>query len=139
VHVFLVRDPDLMVASYRQKNELKDASQLGFERLVEYHDRISSRLGYAAAVVDSNRLLADPEKGLRAICDAVGIAWDPAMLCWPKGPHAADGIWAPHWYNAVWNSEGFGKPTVPSELTAREQLIADQCRSSYEALCRYCI
>jgi hypothetical protein len=139
VHVFLVRDPDLMVASYRQKNELKDASQLGFERLVEYHDRISSRLGYAAPVVDSNRLLADPEKGLRAICDAVGIAWDPAMLGWPKGPHAADGIWAPHWYNAVWNSEGFGKPTPPSELTTREQLIADQCRSSYEALCRHCI
>ena len=48
VHIFLVRDPDLMVASYRQKNELKSADQLGFARLLEYHDRISDRLGHAA-------------------------------------------------------------------------------------------
>ena len=45
IHVFLIRDPDLMVASYRHKNELVDARQLGFERLVEYHDRVSARIG----------------------------------------------------------------------------------------------
>jgi hypothetical protein len=139
VHVFLVRDPDLMVASYRQKNELKSADQLGFARLVEYHDRISDRLGRAAPVVDSNRLLVDPEKGLRALCSAIGIEWDPAMLSWPQGPHPSDGIWATHWYNAVWNSSSFGPPTKPTELGARERAIADQCRAHYETLCRHCI
>lgn len=139
VHVFLIRDPDLMVASYAQKNELKDAAQLGFARLVEYHDRVSQHLGSAAPVLDSNRLLADPEAKLRALCAAIGIGWDPAMLRWPKGPHPADGIWAPHWYNAVWNSEGFGPPTAPSALTADQQRIADECRGSYEALVQYCV
>lgn len=139
VHVFLVRDPDLMVASYRQKNELKNADQLGFARLVEYHDRVSDRLGRAAPVVDSNRLLVDPEKGLRALCSAIGINWDPAMLGWAQGPHPSDGIWATHWYNAVWNSSHFGPPTRPSELDARGQAIADQCRAHYETLCRHCI
>jgi hypothetical protein len=138
-HVFLVRDPDLMVASYRHKNELRDHRQLGFERLVEYHDRISSRLGHPAPVIDSNRLLADPERGLRALCDAIEIAWEPAMLSWPKGPHHSDGIWASHWYNAVWDSEGFGNPTARSALTVQEQTIADRCRSHYDALKRYCI
>ncbi len=139
VHVFLIRDPHLMVASYAQKNELKDAAQLGFARLVEYHDRVSQRLGHPAPVVDSNRLLAEPEAKLRALCAAIGIDWDPAMLRWPKGPHPADGIWASHWYNAVWNSEGFGPPTPPSVLTDDQQRIADECRASYEALVRFCV
>ena len=139
VHVFLVRDPVLMVASYAQKNELKDAAQLGFARLVEYHDRVSQRLGRPAPVVDSNRLLADPESKLRALCAAIGVDSDPAMLCWPRGPHPADGIWAAHWYNAVWNSGGFGPPTAPSELTADQRRIADECRANYEALVQYCV
>lgn len=138
-HVFLVRDPDLMVASYRQKNDLRDAKQLGFERLVEYHGRVSEKMGRPAPVVDSNRLLANPERGLRALCQAIGIVWDPAMLSWQKGPHPSDGIWASHWYNAVWNSTGFGKPTAPSVLTMLEQQIADECRPHYDALTRYCI
>ncbi len=137
IHVFLIRDPDLMVASYAQKNELKDAAQLGFARLVDYHDCVSQQLGQPAPVVDSNRLLADPEGKLRALCAAIGIDWDPAMLRWPKGHHPADGIWASHWYNAVWNSDSFGPPTAPSALTGEQQRIADDCRASYEALIRY--
>jgi Sulfotransferase domain len=139
VHLFLIRNPDLMVASYRHKNELVDARQLGFERLVEYHGRVSARLGRAAPVIDGNAVLADPPAKLSAVCAAIGIDWDPAMLRWQKGVHPADGIWGSHWYNAVIASEGFGPPTAPSELTDHEQRIADQCRSAYEALSRHCI
>ena len=139
IHLFLIRDPNLMVASYRHKNELVDARQLGFERLVEYHMRVSDRLGKAAPVIDGNSVLADPETKLTALCEAIGIEWDPAMLGWAKGPHPADGIWAKHWYNAVWNSEGFGPPTASSKLSTNEQRIADACRASYDALAVHCI
>lgn len=138
-HVFLIRDPDLMVASYRQKNELHDAAQLGFERLVDYHARVSDRMGRPAPVIDSNRLLADPEAMLRALCAAISIDWDPAMLRWPEGPHPADGIWAPHWYNAVWASTGFGQPTPFRALSGKAQRIADACRPHYATLLRYCL
>lgn len=139
IHVFLIRDPDLMVASYRHKNELVDARQLGFERLVDYHARVSDRLGRPAPVIDGNAVLADPAVQLSALCDAIGINWDPAMLSWSKGPHPDDGIWGKHWYNAVWNSEGFGPPTPRSNLSASEQRIADACRSAYAALKRHCL
>jgi hypothetical protein len=138
-HVFLIRDPALMVASYRHKNELVDARQLGFERLVEYHDKISARLARPAPVVDGNAVLVNPESKLRALCAIIGIDWDPAMLSWNKGAHPSDGIWGVHWYNAVMASEGFGPPTQPSELSTMEQDIAEQCRASYNALLRYCI
>lgn len=139
VHVFLIRDPALMVASYRHKNELIDARQLGFERLVEYHDRVSERLGEPAPVIDGNAILADPQSKLAALCTAIGIEWDPAMLRWPIGPHPDDGIWGSHWYNAVLNSTGFGPPTAPSALTADESRIADICRPYYDVLRRYCL
>jgi hypothetical protein len=138
-HIFLIRDPALMVASYRHKNELVDARQLGFERLVEYHDRVSDRLGRAAPVIDGNAVLADPAKQLQALCATIGIEWDHAMLKWPKGAHPSDGIWASHWYNAVMASEGFGPPTQPSELSASEWRIARECRASYETLSAHCI
>lgn len=139
IHIFLIRDPELMVASYRHKNELVDARQLGFERLVDYHQRVSDRLGRPAPVVDGNAVLANPAEKLAALCRAIGIEWNPAMLRWPKGPHPDDGLWGSHWYNAVWNSEGFGPPTVRSELSDSEQQIADACRPHFDTLSRHCL
>jgi hypothetical protein len=138
-HAFLIRDPDLVVASYEAKNDLREPQFLGFAQLVDYHKRISDRLGSAAPVVDSNAILANPEGQLSALCAGLGINWDPAMLHWPAGPHPADGAWAPHWYNAVWNSTGFGPPTPMRPLNGEARRIADACRADYEALRRHCI
>jgi hypothetical protein len=43
------------------------------------------------------------------------------MLSWPRGGHKDDGIWAQHWYGAVWNSTGVAGaegplPEVPEHL-----------------------
>jgi Sulfotransferase domain len=95
--------------------------------------------GSAAPVVDSNAILADPEGMLKSLCRALGIAWDPAMLAWEAGPHPTDGIWGSHWYNAVWNSTGFGQPTPFRDLSADARLVADACRADYEALTRYAL
>jgi hypothetical protein len=138
-HAFLIRDPDLVVASYAAKNESRAAHLLGFAQMRDYHARVSDRLGKAAPVVDSNDVLADPAGILAALCEALGIAWDPAMLRWEEGPHPADGAWAPHWYNAVWNSTGFGPPTPFAPLEGEARRIADQCRDDYDYLKRFAL
>jgi hypothetical protein len=138
-HVFLIRDPDLVVASYAAKNDLREPQFLGFAQQVEYHKRISDSLGRPVPVIDSNMVLADPKGVLSGLCEAIGIAWDPAMLAWAKGPHPADGIWAKHWYHAVWNSTGFGAPTPFTPLEAEARRIADACRADYETLRAYCV
>lgn len=135
-HGFLIRAPELVVASYIKKNELHDAEQLGFARMLDYHKRVSDRTGRAAPIVDSDDILANPATILEKLCAALGIAWDPAMLHWPKGRHASDGIWAAHWYQAVEASTGFGPPAEIVALPAAAQRIADQCRADYEALHR---
>lgn len=133
-HAFLIRDPDLVVASYAAKDELREAEHLGFAQLVDYHARISDRLGKSAPVLDSNDILVDPERQLSALCAALGIAWDEAMLGWRKGPHPADGIWGSHWYNAVEASTGFGVPTAFALLSDEGRRVSDACRADYERL-----
>ncbi len=133
-HVFLIRAPALVVASYAAKNDMRAAHLLGFAQMVDYHKRISDRLGHAATVIDSNDILSNPATMLQALCRALHIHWDAAMLGWPKGPHPADGIWGQHWYNAVEKSAGFGPPTPQMPLSAEAQKIADQCQADYEYL-----
>ena len=56
---------------------------------------------------------------LEALCDALGVRFDPAMLSWPAGPRPTDGVWAPHWYDGVWKSTGFGPYREPRRGPAR--------------------
>jgi hypothetical protein len=57
------------------------------------------------------------------------------MLQWPKGPKSFDGVWAPHWYNSVWESTGFAAREEKSvELPGALQKIADEAREPYQRL-----
>jgi Sulfotransferase domain len=73
-------------------------------------------------------------------CDACGISFDDAMLKWPKGPKPCDGVWASHWYNAVWQSEGFGARNDKAvELPSHLQAISDQALPIYNEMKRHAI
>jgi hypothetical protein len=65
------------------------------------------------AVIDSADIRAAPDGTLSALCAAIGLPFDPAMLAWPAGPKPFDGAWAPHWYGAVHRSTGFAGPEGP--------------------------
>jgi hypothetical protein len=134
-HAFLIRAPELVVASYAAKNDLRAAHLLGFAQMVDYHCRISDRLGVCAPVIDSSDILNDTVGMLRALCAALGIAWDEAMLGWQAGPHPNDGIWGSHWYGAVEASTGFAPPpTERRELSDVARRIADECQADYQRL-----
>lgn len=133
-HVFLIRAPEYVVASYAAKNDLRAAHLLGFDQMMDFHKRISDQMGTAAAIVDSWDILAKPAEMLQKLCDVLGLPWDPAMLAWQAGPHPADGLWGKHWYHAVESSTGFGAPTPLPQLTGEALRIADACRAAYDYL-----
>jgi hypothetical protein len=134
-HAFLIREPERMIASYLRKREAAHFEDFGLERQAEFFEREANRLGHAPPVIDANDVLADPEAVLSKLCDALGIAWDAAMLHWAPGRRETDGPWAPHWYGAVERSTGFGPPeTEPVELPVQAQAVADRCRPYYEQL-----
>jgi hypothetical protein len=134
-HAFLIRAPERMIASYLRKREAAAFEDFGLERQTEFFQREADRRGNAPPVVDAGDVLREPEETLTALCDRLGLAWDPAMLRWPAGRRATDGPWAPHWYAAVEASTGFGPPEDdPIELPDEARRLADRCRPYYEAL-----
>ncbi|MFC6636150.1 HAD family hydrolase [Sulfitobacter sp. JBTF-M27] len=101
VHVHLIRNPARVIASYAAKREAPTLEDIGFVQ----QQVIYGQLG--GVVVDSTDIRADPETKLRKLCDAIDLAFDPAMLGWSAGPRPEDGVWAKHWYGAVHRSSGF--------------------------------
>ena len=137
-HAFLIRDPARVVASYANKRVAVRPEHLGVERQVEYFEREADRLGHAPPVIDSADVLGDPPAMLKRLCEALGIEWDEAMLSWEPGIRETDGIWAPHWYDAVAASTGFSSPDEhPLELDDDSRRVAEACRPSYERLAKH--
>jgi hypothetical protein len=134
-HAFLVRHPGRVIASYTKKMGDVSLDAIGVPQQERLYREITERTGKAPPVVDSDQLLADPPEVLPRLCDALGIDWDPAMLGWTPGAKPEDGAWAPHWYDAVWKSSGFGAPPGPlPEHTGKAADIEKEALESYERL-----
>jgi len=137
-HAFLIREPEQMIASYLRKRECAVFEDFGLERQADFFEREADRLGQAPPVIDANDVLEHPEGVLSALCDRLGLSWEPAMLRWLPGRRETDGVWAPHWYGAVEASTGFGPPDhEPIELPNEARRLARRCRHYYERLAAY--
>lgn len=134
-HAFLIREPRAMLASYHQKHTAVELTDLGLPQQVALYDWLTAELGTAPPVIDSRDVLRDPRGLLTALCNHVGIAFDEAMLTWPAGPRASDGVWAPHWYDAVLRSTGW-QPYAekPIALSPDLEALAAQAQPLYERL-----
>lgn len=134
-NVFLIRHPARVVASYARKREGPTLADIGFVQQSELFDEVAGWSGRAPLVVDSEDIRADPKATLGRLCDRLGIAFAPAMLHWPPGPKPYDGVWAPHWYNAVHASTGFDAPegALP-DLPGTFAHLAERALPYYERL-----
>jgi len=134
-NAFLIRRPERVLASYTRKWADVSLRDIGFVEQAEIFDLVADHLGQAPAVIDADDVLTDPRRTLSKLCEACAIPFDDHMLSWPKGPKSFDGVWAPHWYNAVWASTGFGKPeNRPIELSPHLARIAEAAQPYYQRL-----
>lgn len=134
-NILLIRDPAAVVASYLRTRGTVSAAEIGLPQQLELFERLAERDGHAPPVLDAGEFLRDPQGHLRAICALLGIPFTERMLHWPAGPRASDGVWAPHWYQAVWRSTGFEAHAEPCiDLDAAGWRVVDKCRDPYESL-----
>jgi hypothetical protein len=138
-HVFLIRDPRRLLASYAKVRDTPTLADLGLAQQVELF-----RL-FGGPVVDAGELAARPRDMLGALCEALGIGFEEAMLSWPAGPRPTDGVWGKYWYASVWASTGF-KPSglgpeadaapadLPGALPAELEPLAARCQPYYDEL-----
>ena len=134
-NVFLIRDPVEVVASYLKSRAEVTPEDIGLPQQGELFDLLCDATGKAPPVIDAGDFLRAPEAHLRALCQWLGVDFSSRMLSWPAGPRASDGIWAPHWYDAVWKSTGF-EPWRAREsgLKGEFAAVAEACRPVYERL-----
>jgi hypothetical protein len=129
-HAFLIRDPRSLLASYARVRSAPTLDDLGLRQQALLFAE------FGGPVIDSADVLAAPEASLRALCSALGVPFSAAMLSWPPGPRASDGVWAPHWYDRVWRSTGFVAvpPGPPSGLDPALEPLLEECLPYYEKL-----
>lgn len=135
VNVFLIRHPARVIASYTAKRENPTAEDIGFAAQTELFERVCDHLGTPPPVIDSFEVRANPERILRRLCEVIGLAFQPSMLSWPKGGHKNDGVWAPHWYGAVWRSTGFAGAEGPlPEVAENARTLLEASMPHYQAM-----
>jgi hypothetical protein len=130
-HAHLIRDPSELLASYARVRAEPTLADLGLAQQAEIFE------AFGGPVVDSRDLLADPGGILRALCQALGVPFDEAMLAWPPGPRPSDGVWAPYWYDSVHRSTGFApRPAAgpPPVLDPALEPLLGQCLPYYEKM-----
>jgi hypothetical protein len=135
-NVLLIRPPEQVVASYLRTRGTVSALEIGMPQQAELFDLLSERNGEPPIVIDAPRFLADPGAQLRTLCERLQIPWTDRMLSWPTGPRDSDGIWARHWYHAVWASTAFEPPTPRPQVPMSDdaQAVVDQCQPLYQRL-----
>ncbi len=134
-HCFLIREPREMLTSLIKVLPRPRLEDTGLPQQVELFERERERTGATPPVLDARDVLDDPRGMLEALCRKVGVPFTEAMLSWPAGPRATDGIWARHWYSQVERTTSFQpfKPKgekVPSEL----QPLLAECETLYTCL-----
>ena len=132
---FLIRDPREVIHSYVKKNHTPTVADLGFVQQAEIFDFLRAATGATPPVIDAREVLENPRRMLQRVCATVGVAFDEAMLSWPPGLRATDGIWAKHWYTEVERSTSF-RAYAPQNVEVPEHLRAvhDECRAIYHRL-----
>lgn len=133
-HVFLLRHPARVVASFVKGYAQATAEDIGFAAQAELFDHVLS-LGQTPVVIDSADIRDDPDRMLRKLCAAVGLPFTDRMLHWPPGPKPYDGAWAPHWYESLHATTGFAGPEGPlPDLTGSAARLAQTAMPFYEKL-----
>jgi hypothetical protein len=134
-HVFLIRDPRRVLASYIKSRPNVVAADLGLLQQYEIYEFVRATGVTDPPIIDAGEFLQAPEAQLRALCERLGVDFSERMLRWPAGPRASDGVWAPYWYEQVYRSTGFeaapeAEPRIPAELRG----LVEELMPSYETL-----
>jgi hypothetical protein len=133
-NVFLIRNPEQILASYSQVIEAPTLRDIGVEYQFQLFERLRKK-GQTPLVMDSGVILRDPESVLKKLCSIIGIPFMTEMLHWNPGPKEYDGVWARYWYANVHKSKGFElQPTSNRPLAPHLRELNNNAQHYYEKL-----
>jgi hypothetical protein len=132
---FLIRDPREVITSYIAKNNDPTLEDLGFVQQAQIFDWVCRQTEITPPVLDARDIQENPRRMLGILCDALGVEFSDAMLSWPPGLRATDGIWAKYWYTEVESSTSFrAYRPKPDPVPDRLRQVYEKCLEHYEIL-----
>lgn len=135
---FLLREPREMLASLARILANPTLEDTGLPQQAKLFEWERARTGRIPPVIDARDVLENPRGMLERLCDALGVPFAEAMLSWPPGRRATDGVWAKHWYAAVERTTTFQPYEPRHEPLPREvEHLHEACREYYEHLYRH--
>ncbi|XP_072050948.1 uncharacterized protein [Amphiura filiformis] len=164
-HSFLIRHPYKVLESWEKminrgiENEskrMKISEQpefllppgLFFKEQYDLYQHVKEHYEPNPVIIDTDDLLADPGRVLRAYCQAVGIPYNNDLLQWKPGQESMDQQWMvakeqiyyqhfAKFHMETFASTCFGKPTkvpVRDKLSDDVRHCSDICMEYYEAM-----
>jgi hypothetical protein len=134
-NVFLIREPNEVITSLALVTPNPNIEDTGYPQQDEIYRWLTEKTGTAPLVIDARDILENSGRILRLMCDRLNVEFTEAMLSWPPGPRATDGVWAKHWYEAVWQTTSF-QPYKPKNRPMPPQLkgLLDETDVLYQRL-----
>jgi len=133
-NLILTRDPKEMLPSFAKEIENPKMQDVGYAahlELIEYYEE--NDIDYW--VLDSKKILMDPEKELKKLCNHLDIPWDQKMLSWKAGAREEDGVWAKYWYENVHKSTGFQAYSPKSDPFPQQLIpLLEECSPLYKKI-----
>jgi len=105
-NAFLIRHPREMLPSLFSDLEQLERIDIGYGQQLQLFERLLAQ-GKRPVVVESTKLLANPQEMLPRLCTALNIEFEEQMMRWPVGSHSSYGVWAPAWYGKVMKTSGW--------------------------------
>lgn len=139
-HAFLIRDPALTITSMYDKWPDFDAGETGFPEQRALFDLLTALHRTPPPVIDSNDLLENPERTVKAFCEAVDIPFIEAALTWSPGTDAGEYSWwdGGSFHENLKNSTGLRpqkrKYVEMSEAPARVRQVHRRMKPHYDRL-----
>jgi len=136
-HAFLIRHPREMLPSLLSDLGQLERIDIAYGQQLQLFERLIAQ-GKRPVVVESTKLLANPQEMLPRLCTALNIEFEEQMMHWPVGSHSSYGVWAPAWYDKVMKTSGWNAhvPKV-GELPSELEELFEFALPAYERLLEY--
>ncbi len=115
-NTFLIRDPEKTILSHYTVNPEVTSVEIGFELQWKIFDKVKKLTGKTPAVIDADDLEDDPERVVKAYCEALSIEFLPESLTWQPGHKSEWDSWK-EWHTDAAKSSGIVKNMEKFEIT----------------------
>lgn len=135
---FLIREPRRVLISFSKVIPNPALEQTGIPQQIDIFNFVREQTGTIPPVLSERDVLSNPRRALSALCEAIDVPFDEAMLSWDAGKRDSDGIWAKYWYASVEKSTEF-MPYKEDDTAIPEHLsdVLAQCDEMYQEMEQY--